>query len=169
MISIISAIGKNNEIGKKNELLWNLPADMKHFRNITREHTVIMGRKTFESIGKPLPNRENIVVTRDKNYFKSGITVVHSLEEALRFAALEQGKHFEEKQDETEIFIIGGGELYKESISRAGKLYITHVDDSPDADTFFPIIEPEWKEISKESHEPDAENKFSYSFVTYKK
>ena len=169
IISLIAAIGKNNELGNKNSLLWHLPADMKHFRDTTREHTVIMGRKTFESIGKPLPNRENIVVTRDKNYFKSGITVVHSLEEALRFASLEQGKHFEEKQEETEIFIIGGGELYKESISRAGKLYITHVDDSPDADTFFPTIGPEWKEISKESHEPDAENKFSYSFVTYKK
>lgn len=169
IISLIAAIGKKNELGKAGKLLWSLPADMKHFRDTTRGHTVIMGRKTFESIGRPLPDRENIVVTRDLSYYQSGITIVHSLEEALRFAALEQGKHFEEKQDETEVFIIGGGELYKESILRANKLYITRVDDSPEADTFFPEIGNEWNVISEEPHVADEKNPFSYTFITYTK
>jgi dihydrofolate reductase len=169
IISLIAAIGKNNELGNGNKLLWNLPADMQHFRDTTRGHTVIMGRKTFESIGRPLPDRENIVVTRDMNYARPGIAVVHSLEEALRLAALEQGKHFEEKQEETEIFVIGGGELYTQAITRAQKLYITRVDDAPAADTFFPAIGPEWKEAAKEEHGEDSKNPFSYTFLTYKK
>ena len=161
IISLIAAIGANNELGRNNQLLWKLPADMAHFRDTTRGHTVIMGRKTFESIGRPLP---------DRSYYAKGVTVVHSLDEALRFAALEQGKHFEEKQEETEVFVIGGGELYKEAISRAQKLYITRVDDAvPDADTFFPEIGPEWKEISKEEHTPDETNAFPFTFHTYKK
>lgn len=167
---MIAAIGKNNELGNKNWLLWNMPADMKHFRETTKGKVVIMGRKTFESFPNgPLPNRENVVVTRDKDYYRPGITVVHSLEEALRYAALEQGKHFEEKQEETEIFIIGGGELYKLGMPKAQKLYITRVDDAPEADTFFPEIGPEWKEISREEHLADAENPHAYAFLTYKK
>jgi dihydrofolate reductase len=170
IVAMIAAIGKNNALGKDNTLLWSMPADMKHFRDTTRGHTVIMGRKTFESLPNgPLPKRENIVVTRDTNYTRPGIVVMHSLPEALRYASLEQGKHFEEKQEETEIFIIGGGELYKQGISFANKLYITRIDDSPEADTFFPEIGPEWKEISREDKEPDEENKFPYSFITYKK
>ncbi len=169
IISLIAAIGEKNELGKDNQLLWQLPADMKHFRDITRGHTVIMGRKTFESIGKPLPDRENIVITRDKNYFTPGVAIVHSLDEALRLAALEQGKHFEEKQEETEVFIIGGGELYKESISRASKLYITQVHATLPADTFFPEIESSWKEKSKENHVADEKNQYAYSFITYTK
>ncbi len=170
IISLIAAIGKNNELGRDNQLLWKLPADMAHFRDVTRGHSVIMGRKTFESIGRPLPDRENIVVTRDRSYYAKGVTVVHSLDEALRFAALEQGKHFEEKQEETEVFVIGGGELYKEAISRAQKLHITRVDDSvPDADTFFPEIGPEWKEISKEEYASDETNPIPFTFHTYKK
>lgn len=170
IVSLIAAIGKNNELGRGNQLLWKLPADMQHFRDTTRGHAVIMGRKTFESIGRPLPDRENIVVTRQKGYYAPGITVVHSLDEALRFAALEQGKHFEEKQEETEIFVIGGGELYKEAISRAQKLYITRVDDAvPDADTFFPEIGPEWKEVTREAYTKDAENLHDFVFLTYKK
>lgn len=168
--AMIAAIGRNNELGKNNTLLWHMPADMKHFRETTRGHTVIMGRKTFESLPNgPLPKRENIVVTRDRDYLRPGIVVMHSLPEALRYAALEQGKHFEEKQEETEIFIIGGGELYKEGMNFANKLYITRIDDSPEADTFFPEIGPEWKEISKEEHESDSENPHAYTFITYKK
>jgi dihydrofolate reductase len=167
---MIAAIGKNNALGKDNTLLWNMPADMKHFRETTRGHTVIMGRKTFESLPNgPLPKRENIVVTREKGYSRPGIVVMHSLEEALRYASLEQGKHFEEKQEETEIFIIGGGELYKAGMAFANKLYITRIDDSPEADTFFPEIGPEWKEISKEEHLPDAEHIHAYTFFVYKK
>lgn len=170
IISLIAAIGKNNELGRGNQLLWKLPADMQHFRDITRGHAVIMGRKTFESIGRPLPDRENIVITRQKGYYKPGITVVNSLDEALRFAALEQGKHFEEKQEETEVFIIGGGEIYKEAIGRAQKLYVTQVEDSvPDADTFFPEIGPEWKELSNEKHAPNEDNVFPFVFHIYKR
>jgi dihydrofolate reductase len=170
IISLIAAIGKNNELGKDNKLLWSMPADMKHFREKTAGHTVIMGRKTFESFPNgPLPNRENIVVTRDMDYARPGIAVMHSLEEALRFAALEQGKHFEEKQEDTEVFIIGGGQLYTESIGRAQRLYITRVDDSPEADTFFPEIGPAWHEVSKEDHPADEKNPYAYSFITYEK
>ena len=170
IISLIAAIGQNNELGKNNQLLWKLPADMQHFRDVTRGHTVIMGRKTFESIGRPLPDRENIVVTRDRSYYASGVTVVHSLDEALRFAALEQGKHFEEKQEETEVFIIGGGELYAESIDRAQKLYITRVEASvSDADTFFPVIGGGWKEAANETHSADETNPQAFTFVTYRR
>jgi dihydrofolate reductase len=169
IISLIAAIGKNYELGRDNKLLWNLPADMKHFRDTTRGHTVIMGRKTFESIGRPLPNRENIVITRDPVYQATGVTVVHSLEEALRYAALEQGKHFEEKQEDTEIFIIGGAEIYKQGIALANKLYITHVDATLAADTFFPAIGSEWKKVSEEKHPADAENQYPFTFTQYKK
>ncbi len=167
---MIAAIGKNNELGKDNDLLWHMPADMKHFRETTRGHTVIMGRRTFESLPNgPLPKRENIVITRDTTYHKDGIVVMHSLSEALRYANLEQGKHFEEKQEEIELFIIGGGQLYTEGIQYAQKLYITRIDDAPMADTYFPVIGPEWKETSREEHPADAENPHAYTFLTYTK
>ncbi len=161
MISIIAAIGKNNELGKENKLLWSLPADMKHFREITSGHTVIMGRKTFESIGKPLPNRKNIVITRDENYKKEGIEVVHSLEDAISIA----------RQGLAEIFVIGGAEIYKQALPVADKLYITHVDaENKNADTFFPEIIPIlWNEISHEEHKKDDKNPHDYTFSVYKK
>src|ERR1700754_2432942 len=124
--TIVVAIGENNAIGKNNQLLWYLPADLKHFKNITTGHTVIMGRKTFESIGKPLPNRRNIVITRKTGQIYDGVETANSLEEALRLAALEHGKGFEENQDEVEAFIIGGGEIYSQAMERANRLYITH-------------------------------------------
>ncbi len=162
MISIISAIGKNNEIGKKNELLWNLPADMKHFKETTSGHTVIMGQKTFESIGRPLPNRRNIVLTLDKNFKADGVEVVYSLEELD--ALLEETSNPDE-----ENFVIGGGIIYKLMIEKADKLYITHVDASfPDADAFFPEIIPiVFLETSREEHSRDEKNPYDYSFVTY--
>lgn len=170
ILSIIAAIANNNEIGMKNKLLWNLPADMKHFREITSGHTVIMGRKTFESIGQPLPNRKNIIITRDKDYSHEGIDIVNSLEEAIRFASLENGREFEENQDEVEIFIIGGGEIYKQAIEKANKLYITEVHQDFNGDTLFPIVDKNiWKEIHREDHEPDEKNNIPYSFVEYKK
>jgi dihydrofolate reductase len=168
ILSIIAAIGKNNALGKENKLLWQMPADMKHFKELTTGHTVIMGRKTHESIGRPLPNRENIVITRDTNYAPEGVTVVHSLDEALKIASLEQGKKFEENQDEVEVFVIGGGQIYTEAMEKAHKLYITEIDNSPEADTFFPEIKKdEWKETSRESHEADDKNPLPYSFVIY--
>jgi len=153
MISIISAIGKNNEIGKKNELLWNLPADMKHFREVTSEHTVIMGQKTFESIGRPLPNRRNIV---------------YSVEELDTLLKKENDESIRQAQGE-EIFVIGGGQIYKLFIEKADKLYITHVDaEFPDADTFFPEIDKnKWEKIKSEKHLKDDLNKYDLEFTEY--
>lgn len=159
MISLIAAIGKNNELGKEQKLLWAMPADMKHFRETTSGHPIVMGRKTFESIGRALPNRRNVVITRDINYKADGIEIAHSLEEALKL--------FENSNEE--VFIIGGGELYKQAIEKADKLYITRVDcETPDADTYFPEIDLNiWQETSKEDHASDEKNPFPYSFVEY--
>jgi len=160
MISLIAAIGKNNELGKSNTLVWDMSADMKYFRDKTKGHTVIMGRKTFESIGRPMPNRQNIIITRDKNYKAEGVEVVNSLEEAL---GRTQGKQ--------EIFIIGGAEIYKQSMSIADRLYITHIDaEDKKADTFFPKIIPVvWNEISHEEHKKDDKNPFDYTFSVYER
>lgn len=161
MISIIAAIGKNNELGKENKLLWSLPADMKHFKEITSGHTVIMGQKTFESIGRPLPNRKNIVVTRNKDFSADGVEISYSLEDTLnKFTNTEE-----------EVFIIGGGEIYKQSMDSANKLYITHIEaEDKKADTFFPEIIPiVWNEISHEEHKKDDKNPFNYTFSVYEK
>jgi len=161
MISLIAAIGRNNELGKDNTLLWHLPADMKHFKDTTALHAVIMGRKTFESIGKPLPNRKNIVITRDVNYKQVGVEIVHSLAEALDL--------FPDQNEE--IFIIGGAELYKQTMPIADKLYITYINAEDDeADSFFPEIIPiVWNEISHKEHKRDEQNHFSYTFLVYEK
>lgn len=160
MISIISAIGENNEIGKGNALLWDLPRDMKHFRETTKGCTVIMGRKTFESIGRPLPNRRNIVITRDKNWGFEGVEVIHSMEDAI-----------EEGQKTGEVFIIGGSEIYKQAMPLTDKLYITHVKKAfPEADSFFPEIIPiVWNEISHEEHKADEENPLDMIFSVYER
>lgn len=128
MISIIVAIGKNREIGRKNKLLWNLPKDMARFKKITSGHPVIMGQKTFESIGRPLSDRKNIVVTLDKNFKAKDCEVRYSLEDVLQ----------EAKKSPKEFFIIGGGQIYKQSLPWADKLYLTLVNDAPEADTYFP-------------------------------
>jgi dihydrofolate reductase len=161
MISLIAAIGKNNELGKGNTLLWKLPADMEHFKKITTLHTVVMGRKTFESIGKPLPNRRNIVITRDANYKKSDVEVAHSLSEALDKVG----------NDKEEVFIIGGAEIYKQTMPIADKLYITHIEaEDNEADSFFPEIIPVvWNEISHEEHKKDEKNSLNYIFSVYEK
>ena len=161
MISLIAAIGKNNELGKKNTLLWDLPADMRHFRETTRGHTVIMGQKTFESIGRPLPNRRNIVVTRDDNFKIEGIEISMSLEDTLVSFA----------NSTEEVFVIGGGQIYKQSIEKADRLYITHVDmEDKEADTFFPEIIPiVWNEVRHEEHKKDSDNPFNYTFSIYEK
>ncbi len=162
MISIISAIGKNNEIGKKNELLWNLPVDMKHFRETTSGHTVAMGQKTFESIDRPLPNRRNIVLTKDNSFNRDGVKIVRSLEE---FDDLLKKTS---KPDE-EIFIIGGGMIYKLFIDKADKLYITHVNAKfPEADAFFPEIEEgKWQKTKSEKRLSDASNLYDLEFAEY--
>ncbi len=168
MISIIAGIGKNNELGKENALLWHLPADLMYFKKITSGHTVIMGRKTFESIGRPLPNRQNIVITRDTSYAKEGILVANSLEQALSLSI--PGMDIVNKGD-LEVFIIGGAEIYKQAINIADKLYITHINaEDKDADSFFPVIDKNiWHEVSRAENKADDKNPFDYSFVIYEK
>ena len=161
MISLIAAIGKNNELGKNNTLVWNMPDDLKYFRAKTSGHPVIMGRKTFESIGRPMPNRRNIIITRDLNYRKDGIEIAHSLNEALNLVP----------QKNEEIFIIGGEEIFKQAMPLADKLYITHIDaKDKNANVFLPEIIPVvWNEISHEEHQKDDKNPFNYTFSVYEK
>mgnify|MGYP003423701432 CR=1 FL=1 len=166
-ISLIAAVAENGVIGGGNTLLWNIPEDLKHFKEKTSGHTIIMGRKTFESIGRPLPHRINIVITRDSQYSRDGVDTVNSLEEALRFASLEQGKAFEQNQEEVETFIIGGGEIYHQAIEKANKLYITEVHKIFNGDVKFPEIDKNiWNEVSREDH---LDALIPYSFVEYKK
>ncbi len=161
-IAIIAGIGINRELGKENKLLWYLPNDLKYFRKMTNGHTVIMGRKTYESIGKALPGRNNIVITKDTTYTNNDTKIVHSIEEALELA-----KKIEEH---AEIFIIGGAQIYEQGIPYANMLYITHIDGTFDADTFFPLIDTNvWRKLSEEKHEKDEHHKYNYTFAVYKK
>lgn len=164
ILSIISAIGNNNEIGKANALLWDLPIDMNHFKETTSSHPIIMGEKTFKSIGRPLPNRRNIVLTLDKDFSYEGVEVYNSIESMEK--ALESSLEKEE-----EAFIIGGGQIYKLFIEKANRLYITHVNVSfPDSDTFFPEIDKEkWKVIKQNKHPKDEKNNYDCNFVVYEK
>jgi dihydrofolate reductase len=155
IISIIAAIGKNNVIGTKNSLPWKLPADMKHFVEITRGKPVIMGRKTFESIGKPLPKRTNIIITQDRGYKAEGCIVTHSIDEALKAS----GKN-------EEVMIIGGAQVYKEFLPKSGRMYLTRIDAGFYGDAYFPEYNiEEWEEELYEEHEKDKDNPYDYTFV----
>jgi len=158
-ISIVVAVGKNRELGLGGKLLWYIPEDLKRFKTFTLGHPVIMGRKTFESIiailGKPLPGRTNIVVTRDQNWSYEGALVSHSLDEALAKAR---------ELDQEEIHIGGGAELYTQALPFVDRLYLTLIDDEKEADTFFPEYEKEFtKKIAEESHEHEG---LKYTWVT---
>lgn len=156
IISSVVAIAENRGIGKDNHLLWRLPADLKHFKDITTGHTVIMGRKTYESVGKPLPNRRNIIITRNKDLKIEGAEVVNTLDQAL---ALCEGV--------PEVFIIGGAEIYEISMSVTDKIYLTVVKGNFEADTFFPVLDPEiWEETEVISHDADEKNAWAYTFST---
>lgn len=158
-ISLIAAIGENRELGKGNALLWSIPEDMKHFRETTRGHAVIMGRKTFESIGRPLPNRINIIVSRDGNYqVPQDCLKVGSIEEAIKEAS---------QREKSEIFIIGGAQIYSLALPYADKLYLTLVNkEFPEADAFF----PDYKEFNKVVSERKSSDKnFSYTFFEFTK
>lgn len=161
-IRLIAAIGKKYELGKDNQLLWSLPDDLQYFREKTVHKPIIMGRKTFESIGRPLPKRTNIVVTRNHEYSAPGVTIVHSLNAAISTA---------QKQNPDEICIIGGAQIYALGLTHATHLSLTHVEgEFVDADTFFPHIEWEnWKEISRVDHARDEEHDFSFSIVEYER
>ncbi|WBX73426.1 dihydrofolate reductase [Tenacibaculum pacificus] len=159
MITIIAAIANNNALGKDNDLIWHLPADLKRFKKVTSGHHILMGRNTFESIGRPLPNRTSVIITRNNDYLKEGCLVAHSLEEAIELS-----------KDETDIFIIGGAQVYKEAIENnlVDKLDICLVHHSFEADVFFPNIDMNiWKEASREDFKADEKNKYDYSFVSY--
>ncbi len=158
-ISIIVAASQNNVIGKDNQLIWRLSADLKRFKALTTGHHIIMGRKTFDSIGKPLPNRTSIIITRQADYKAEGCIVVNSLEEALEKVPVDQ-----------EAFIIGGGTIYSEAIDKADKLYLTRVQNKFDGDTFFPKLDFKfWESVKREDHMPDAKNEHAYSFIDYTK
>jgi dihydrofolate reductase len=159
MISIIVATAENSVIGKDNQLLWKLSADLKQFRTLTTGHSVIMGRKTFESIGRPLPNRTNIVISRQHDLaLPEGVLQANSLEKAIEIAKTHAGNE--------EIFIIGGGNVYKQALTITDKIYLTEVKASIEGDAFFPKLKTEdWKEISKISHPKDEKNEFDFDFV----
>ncbi|RAJ37473.1 dihydrofolate reductase [Pedobacter cryoconitis] len=156
IVSIIVAIAENNGIGKDNQLLWHLPGDLKHFKNTTSGHTVIMGRKTFDSVGKPLPNRRNIIITRAADLEIPGVEVVNTLEAAIALC-----------DPEEEVFIVGGAQIYKMAMDITDKIYLTVVKGHFDADTFFPAIDPDiWKEESSTSYEQDEKNASGYTIST---
>jgi dihydrofolate reductase len=158
IVTAVAAISENHVIGKDNQLLWYLPNDLKHFKNITTGHTVIMGRKTFDSVGKPLPRRRNIIITRQAITIQ-GCEVVNSIEAAL---ALCQG--------EEEVFIVGGAEIYRLAMHLTDRIYLTIVHKYFEGDSFFPEIDEHvWRQVSREDFEPDEKNLIPYSFITYEK
>lgn len=160
MTTIVVAMGEKNEIGFENQLLWHLPKDLKHFKEITSGHPVIMGRKTYESIGKPLPNRTNIVISRKTDWFEEGILIVGSIKEAVKFA----------KKIDEDIFIIGGGKIYEQTMEIVDKLEVTLVKADLEADTFFPKIDSKvWKKTEEICHEKDEKNQYDFCFQTYEK
>jgi len=157
MIITIAAIGINNELGKDNQLIWHLPNDFKRFKTFTTGHYIIMGRKTFESFPKPLPNRTHVIITRQKNYTVENCIVVNSLKKAIAVCPKDE-----------DVYIIGGGEIYNQSIDFADKLEITRVYHSFEADTFFPEIDAsKWKLVSEEFHPKDEKHAYDFCFQTY--
>ncbi|NEV93832.1 dihydrofolate reductase [Psychroflexus sp. YR1-1] len=158
-ITMVAAAAENNALGKDNELVWHLPDDFKRFKAITSHHHIIMGRRTFESFPKLLPNRKHIVITRQREYEKEGVIIVHSLEDALKVS-----------YDQDDVFIIGGGEIYKQAMPYADKIELTRVHDTFDADAYFPEIdESKWKLIQSEYHEKDERHKHDFTYLTYVK
>jgi dihydrofolate reductase len=161
IISLIVAAASNNTIGLKGKMPWHLPNDLKHFKNITWAMPVIMGRKTFESMGKPLQGRKNIIITRQKNYKPEGAVAVESLSNALAAA---------NEMDVKEVFVIGGGEIYRMAWEHAKRIYLTRVKMETEGDTFFPEINPkEWRLTSQKDYEGDEKNIYAHSFQTWER
>lgn len=161
--SIIVARADNRVIGKNNELIWHMPHDLKYFKETTSGHYVLMGRKSFESVGKPLPNRLNIIITRNPDYAAEGALVVHSLKDALVLA---------EQQKQQEVFILGGGEIYRQALEQqlVDRIYLTEIKDSFEGDTYFPELdENQWQETHREEYQADHKNPHDYAFVTLEK
>ncbi|MBI2475626.1 MAG: dihydrofolate reductase [Candidatus Taylorbacteria bacterium] len=163
MLSLIVAASENNVIGHLNKIPWHMPRDLKHFAGVTKNHTVIMGRNTYQSIferlGKPLPERNNVVVTRNTDFKAPGCTVVHSLEEALNKTAREK-----------EVFVIGGSQLYVEALPTADKIYRTLIHATIEGDAFFPTLNPaEWKLVESKFEAKDDKNPFDANYETYER
>lgn len=157
-LSIIVAMAHNNVIGVDNSLPWHLPADLKYFKATTMGKPIVMGRKTFQSIGRPLPGRRNIVITRDKNWFADGVEIAHSAEEAKALTV-----------DCAEVMVIGGAQIYSQMLPMVDRLYVTEVDLNVKGDTFFSEVSAEiWREVSREDHATDI-GAPAYSFVTYER
>lgn len=157
MVIMIAAVAENNALGKNNDLLWHLPNDFKRFKEITSGHHIIMGRKTFESFPKPLPNRTHVIITRQNDFEYEGCVVVQNIEKALSVCQINEN-----------LYIIGGGEIYQQSISFADQLDITRVHHSFDADVYFPEIDPEiWELTSETFHQKDERHLFDYTFQTF--
>jgi dihydrofolate reductase len=158
-VSLIVAVAENGVIGKDNTLPWRLPADLKRFRRLTTGHPVIMGRRSYESIGRPLPERTNIVVTRRTAYQAPGCLIAHSLDAAFSLA-----------NGATEVFVIGGAELYAQSLERADRIHFTQVHEQIGGDAFFPAFNRnDWRETARERHDTDPQHAYSYSFVTFER
>lgn len=159
MITLIAAAAENNALGKNNDLIWHLPDDFKRFKAITSGHYIIMGRKTFESFPKPLPNRTHVIISRQKNYNPENCIVVNSLEKAIEICPKDK-----------DIFVIGGGEIYQQSIAIADKIELTRVHSNFEADTFFPEIDTTiWELVQEEFHPKDEKHLFDFTFQTYLK
>lgn len=155
IVSIIVAMDRNGLIGRDSGLPWRLPADLKHFKSITMGKPLLMGRKTHDSIGRPLPGRRNIVMTRDPDYQAAGCTVVHSLDEALAEVA-----------GADEVMVIGGANLYRQTLPEADRIYLTRIDHEFEGDTRFPAwADEQWKEVDRTDFEPDENNPYRYSFM----
>jgi len=163
-IAMIAAVAENGVIGKNNDLVWSLPNDMKYFMNTTKGHYIILGRKNYDSLPpkfRPLPNRTNVVVTRQKELVLEGAHVVHTLEDALDFCRT---------NNQEKIFVIGGGQIYEQALPFTDTLYITEIHHSFEGDTYFPEIDmSEWKEVSREPHETDERHLYPFDFVIYKR
>ena|SRR5690348_7215856 len=162
ILSAITAVAENNVIGKNNCLPWRLPADMKYFKNTTWGHPVIMGRKTYESFGnKALPGRSNIVVTRQPGFGGKDTLVVHSVEEAIAKA---------ETMDVIEVFVLGGADIYRQSMHLLNRIYLTRIHGKFEGDAFFPEMDTRiWRLVKEELHQPDERNKYPYSFQVWEK
>ena len=159
LITMIAAAAENNALGKNNDLIWHISEDLKRFKRLTSGHAIIMGRKTFESMTKALPNRKNIVLTNKKDYHPEGATVVHTLEDALTLV-----------KDDSQPFIIGGGEIYRLFMPYCDRIELTRVHHNFEADVFFPKIDlNQWKEIARENIEATKEQPYNYSYITFEK
>ena len=157
-IAIISATSENNVIGKDNDLPWYLPADLAHFKNLTSGKHIVMGRKTYESVGRPLPNRTNIVVSRNPDFIATGCETASSLSDAIK------------KTGGKDLFVCGGSEIYKQALEVADIMYLTRIHAVVEGDTYFPDFDDGlWTIVERKDFLPDEKNKYSYSFITYKR